>query len=194
MNEFLRVEYEQCLALIKFYDERYTSLVKFAAGLSSAVPSVIFGLGNIGNSSSDIPWLGIAFLSMMTALGLLAIFSAMVQNRLYFVYPARQVNAIRASMLETVKDTFTTNRMYLDSDFKPFKWRSSHTALGAFVCLQFGMFVGLGAYSASISLGADSPIVQSIFIGIPACVLAFATAARYLVTRSNVSADKGVHK
>ena len=45
----------------------------------------------------------------------------MVQNRLYFVYPARQVNAIRRTMLGQLTTEFAENQMYLTTDVRPFK-------------------------------------------------------------------------
>ena len=44
MNDFLKTEYEQCLSLIKYYDERHHSLVKYASGLSSAFPSLLMAI------------------------------------------------------------------------------------------------------------------------------------------------------
>ena len=41
MNEFLKIEYEQCYSLVKHYDDRFMSLLKFSIGISSAIISVI---------------------------------------------------------------------------------------------------------------------------------------------------------
>ena len=56
MDEFLKVEYEQCLDLIKYYDERHLSLLKFAAGIATGVVSIIFGFQELGEGTSQIDW------------------------------------------------------------------------------------------------------------------------------------------
>jgi len=118
VEDFLKVEYEQCLALMKFYDERQMSLMKYTTGLSSSVISIIFAFHKLNSTSIQADWGFIFLISSITSLGLIALFVAMVQNRLYFIYPARQVNAIRKSMLENVnvKEVFQNNQMYLTTN------------------------------------------------------------------------------
>jgi hypothetical protein len=85
MDEFLKLEYEQCLSLVQYYDEKHLSLMKFAGGLGSAVAGVFFGFHELLGEQAPPNWPLAALLSGFAFLGLLAIYMAMVQNRVYFV-------------------------------------------------------------------------------------------------------------
>ena len=121
MDEFLKLEYEKCLELLKHYDERQLSLLKFTTGVSSSVISLVFGFHAISPAAQPYFWHFAAVLTGVTSLGLLAVFIAMVQNRLYFVYPARQVNAIRGAMLPKIQSEFSNNQMYVTPNVPAFK-------------------------------------------------------------------------
>ena len=122
MDEFLRVEYERCLDLLKYYDERVMSLLNFSSGLGSAVLVLIFGFQHVKNQAmTPHSWSLVALMCAVTALGLAALFVIAVQTRLYFIYPARQVSGIRAAMLKCVTGTFSENRMYLNPNTPAFR-------------------------------------------------------------------------
>jgi hypothetical protein len=191
MDEFLRVEYEQCIALIKYYDAKELSLVKFAAAVSSAVLSVVVGLSGVGGGGqAEATWGLIGLLSGVTALGLLAIFVAMVQYRLYFIYPARQANAIRATSAEG----FGRNQMYVSTRVSAFKFRSTHSVMSAFICLEIGAFAGLFGFSTSAWLREGViGLVGTLGVGFVGAVLPYWLAMRYLVAKSAMTADEAVH-
>jgi hypothetical protein len=193
MNEFLKIEYEQCLSLIKYYDERHQSLVKFCAGLSSAVPSLLLAIFQLGGQAATHFWEFTALISGVTALGLLAVFTVLVQTRLYFIYPARQVNAIRRVGLESQTE-FSNNQMYLDTTFNAFKWSSSHTLLNAFVALQIGAFLAVLAYSLySGSATQGCVIFVASGAGLFFSALVFGSSAWYLHTKSKQHPDESIH-
>ena len=193
MNGFLKIEYEQCLSLIKYYDERHQSLVKFCAGLSSAVPSLLLAIFQLGNNVAEHFWQFTAVISIVTALGLLAIFTVLVQTRLYFIYPVRQVNAIRFTALQA-QSVFTNNQMYLDTNFNAFKWLSSHTLLNAFVALQIGAFFAMSVYSINIeSLNPGCLLWLAIGVGICGALVIFGLSAWYLNTKSKQHPDVSIH-
>jgi len=79
------------------------SLMKYTTGLSSSVISIIFAFHKLNSTSIQADWGFIFLISSITSLGLIALFVAMVQNRLYFIYPARQVNAIRKKHVRKCK-------------------------------------------------------------------------------------------
>lgn len=193
MDEFLKIEYEQCLSLIKYYDERHQSLVKFSAGLSSAVPSLLLAIFQLGGQAATHFWEFTALISGVTALGLLSIFTVLVQTRLYFIYPARQVNAIRRVGLDSQTE-FSDNQMYLDTTFSAFKWSSSHTLLNAFVALQIGAFSSLLTYSFYVgSLTQGCIIFVTSGVGLFVSVLVFGSSAWYLHTKSKKNPDESIH-
>lgn len=115
MDDFLKTEYEQCLSYMKYYDDRQLSFLKFSSGISGSVVSVIFGFHKLGGRATQFDWDFISLVAGVTTLSLLTLYIAMIQNRLYFVYPARQVNAIRRTMLKKVENEFNDNHMYTDS-------------------------------------------------------------------------------
>ena len=193
MDEFLKTEYEQCLSLIKYYDEKHQSLVKFCAGLSSSVPTLLLAVFQLGGGVAAHFWQFTSLIAGVTALGLLAIFTVLIQTRLYFIYPARQVNAIRRVSLES-QSVFSNNQMYLDTTFSAFKWASSHTLLNAFVALQIGAFSSLSVYS--IYVGSSSKVcVLSIAVGIGLfmAILIFGVSAWYLHSKSQLHPDISIH-
>jgi len=147
MDEFLRLEYESCMDLLKYYDERNVSLMKFTTGVSSAVVSIVFGFYALGTNANQYFWHFASVLTGIVGLGLIAIVVALVQNRLYFVYPARQINAIRNTMLSTVEDCFSSNQMYTTTDVRAFKFLSLHALMNLLVTLQVGLFWGFCFFS-----------------------------------------------
>lgn len=192
MDEFLKIEYEQCLNLIKYYDERHHSLVKYCAGLSSAVPSLLLAIYQLGGQAAIHFWEFTALIAGVTSLGLLALFTVLVQTRLYFIYPVRQVNAIRRVGLGS-QTVFSNNQMYLDTNFNAFKWTSSHTLLNVFVALQIGAFVSLLIYSICVNSHGEGRSIPAAWIGLVTSILVFGASAWYLHTKSKQHPDKSIH-
>lgn len=195
MEEFLKSEYEQCLSLIKYYDERHQSLVKYASGLSGAVPSLLLAIFQLGTVVESNFWIFTFVISLVVTFGLLAIFTVLIQTRLYFIYPVRQVNSIRRYELEKMQDTNFENQMYLNTTFSAFKWMSSQTLLNFFVSIQVGIFAGLTTY-AYYSLGEpiNCIITTSVTVGVLISFMLFTVSALYLHKNSKYHPDKSIHK
>lgn len=195
MEGFLKVEYESCLGLIRYYDERHISLVKFTAGISSSVISLIFGFRALGPAALEHFWSFAAALAGVAALGLLAVFAAMVQNRLYFVYPARQVNAIRRVMLTKVAAEFSENQMYTSVDVRAFKLLSLHSLMNLLVASQVGVLAGLCWFAATFD--ASSPrtsLGTSLWLSGAVSVGLFGFSGWYLAKQGRQRADISVHR
>lgn len=195
MNDFLKTEYEECLSLIKYYDERHQSLVKYASGLTGAIPSLLLAIFQLGGDVEQNFWRFTLAISIAVTLGLLAIFTVLIQTRLYFIYPVRQVNAIRKLALEEVSNTNFENQMYLSTSFNAFKWSSTQTLLNLFVSLQVGMFAGLAIY-AYLLLNNSLLCITGIAItfGILWSLFLFLGSAVYLHKSSKYHPDKSIHK
>lgn len=194
MDNFDKVEYEQCLALMKYYDDRHLSLLKFATGISSAVPSVIFAFHKIGGASSGY-WNFVTFLSLITALSLLILYIAMVQNRLYFIYPARQVNSIRKSQFQVENIPLFQNQMYTDVNFSAFKWASSHSLMNIFVSFQISIFFGLAYFSINTDRFTNSCLVYGSFtVAAVIASLIFVLSSVYLSRKSKFHPDISIHQ
>jgi hypothetical protein len=196
MDDFLKVEYEQCIGLIKYYDERQVSLLKYSAGLSSVVASIVLGLGEGGIGLPVASW-RTTLLASVASLSLAMLFLAMVQNRLYFLFPARQANALRRTFLMKASTRFpsSSNRMYLDSDFDAFQPRSAQALMGVLVAGQVGVFVVLTAMSLLVRFrGHDEwTIVTALASGLVFTIVLLWASASYLKTRSKMGPDESVH-
>lgn len=194
MDNFEKVEYEQCLSLLKYYDDRHLSLVKFAAGISSAVPSVIIAFYKLGNEVTEIYWYLVAFLSVVTAVSLSAVYLGMVQNRLYFMYPVRQVNAIRRAQFRSEDTPLFDNQMYTSVDFSAFKWKSSHTLMNAFVSFQMSLFWGLAVFSmVKNELTVQCAVIAGLGTTIVFSILIFTLSSLYLYHQSKYHPDRSIH-
>jgi hypothetical protein len=192
VHEFFRVEYEQCLSLLKHYDQRHDELVKFASGLSAAVPSALFAFRSVGANTVTYFWPCTALVAAVTCASLLSIFTALVQNRLYFTYVARQVNGIRGRMV--ADSGFDGNCMYTDSTMPAFSWLSTHTVLYIIVALQVGLFASVAMFASlrqSVILGVA--ILASSALGLSLSAGCIVVASRYLSARGAMCADEGVH-
>ena len=195
MSNFWETEYKECLSLLKYYDERHQSLVKFAAGLSSAIPSLLMSIYGLKNINQNIFWNFTLLISGLTALGLLTIFAVMVQNRLYFVYPTRQVNALRKHFLSEDGNKFNQNQMYLSTTFNAFKLLSTQTLLNLFVCLQIGLFIAISRFSYSFDgTEVDLLIEKSVCYGVITSLVIFIVASLYLHAESKKHPDNSVHR
>lgn len=189
LDPFLVLEYPQTIELLKHYDNRHTDLVKFAAGLSAAVPSVVFAFHELSPAPMGSVWVFAGFLGSVTGLSLLALLAALVQNRLYFVFPARQANAIRSALF--VGLATPTNHMYKSTAFSAFKSSSSQIIQLLFVALQAGLFFGIATYAFT---GHDNTSIGvAIFVGVAVTLVAFAVAALYLSGKGGKTADEAVH-
>jgi len=195
MEGFLRVEYESCLGLIRYYDERHQSLVKFTTAISSSVISLVFGFRAFGADAQSHFWSFAAVLTAVAALGLLAVFVAMVQNRLYFIYPVRQVNAIRRAMLAKVASDFADNQMYTSTEVRAFKLFSLHSLMNVLVAAQIGVFIGVSWFSISFnSADLRSSIRWALVISSAFSIGLFALSGWYLTVSGRRHADQSVHR
>jgi hypothetical protein len=195
MDKFDEIEYEQCLASLKHYDDRHLSLLKFATGISSAVPPVIFALYNLDVETDLDYWNFVTFLSLVTALGLSALFVAMIQNRLYFIYPARQVNSIRKSQFLGKNPPLFQNQMYTDVDINAFKWMSSQTLMNVFVSFQISFFFGMAHFSMNIEkFTNNSSIYGSLSVVVIIALVIFCFSSLYLSIKSKFRPGISVHQ
>ena len=194
MNEFLKAEYEACRDLLKHYDHRHLSLVKFTTGISSSVVSLIFGFYTLRSDADPNFWYFVGVLTGITAIGLLSVFASMVQNRLYFIYPVRQMNAIRRTMLEHVAADFSDNQMYLTTDIRPFKFLSIHTLMNLLVAIQVGALLAFSWFAITVDIAnIGSSIFKAIVGGLIASISVFTLSSIYLKRQGKYHPDRAIH-
>lgn len=198
MNEFLKVEYQSCMDLVKYYDQRQVSMLQFSSGLSSAVCTALLALYKNTQIVTPGFWSLVAVVTIVTLLGLIGFLAVMVQNRLYFVFPARQLNAIRKYALSNADDGkfLDQNRMYLDADFPAFKMASGQTSMLAMVSLQIGVFVGISWFAVGTAATVEMSVAalrHGVIAGGFAATGFFVASALYLESKSKFRADCCVH-
>lgn len=195
MSNFLENEYKECYSLLKHYDERHQSLVKFISGISGAIPSLLLSLYSLKNMDSIVFWKFTFIIFLVTTISLLALLMIMVQNRLYFIYPARQVNAIRTYHLAKEDNDFNNNQMYLSTTFNAFKFFSVHTLLNLFTSIQVGIFFG-GSFFSYFTLNNCTyhPTIISFLSGGIFSLFVFSTSSYYLYRMSLYHPDRSIHR
>lgn len=195
MSDFLETEYKECLALLKYYDERHQSLLKFSAALSSGVPTLLLAIHGLKDLPSQTFWTFTFLISVASSIGLLVIFLTMVQTRLYFIYPVRQANAIRKYFLSLDENKFSENQMYLSTNFSAWKAKSTQTITNLFVCLQVGLFIGCSVFAYVFPRNLlEQPICISSVVGFVSSLIFFGWSSYYLWKSSKYHPDKSIHK
>lgn len=191
--EYLMKEYELCFEQLRFYDARHESILKYTFSLTSAAATAQFAIYKLLNGATESFFLWLLFLSGLVFLATLLLVMEMLQNRLYFVYVARQLNAIRGYLMHVDAEGFNNNQMYTSTNFPALKPFSVHTfqLLGA--ALMSSVFAGLCAYAIRPAFGCRS----SVGMGLGACILIFAAEAvggmRYLYSFGRKTADQAIH-
>jgi hypothetical protein len=193
-HDYLLKEYELCFAQLRFYDERHESILKYMFSLASAAATAQFAIYQYLHGATVAFFWCVAFLSGLVFFSTLLLAMAMLQNRLYFVFVARQLNAIRGYLMRVAAGGFKDNQMYTSTDFPALKPFSVHTfqLLGA--ALISSVFGGIMAYALRSALGCDPRIIT----GAAACLLIFAAEVwagiGYLAAQGRKKADEAVHR
>jgi hypothetical protein len=114
-SEYLLKEYELCFEQLRYYDDRHSSILTFLFSLTSAVAAAQFAVYKFAEGPTQGFFACQVFLSLLVFIATLLLYLAMLQNRLYFVYIARQINAIRGYMMATEAGEFHNNQtVYID--------------------------------------------------------------------------------
>lgn len=193
-NEFLLKEYEECFAQIRIHDEAQKSMIGYTITIASFVPTVLLALYQLSDEKiNPIYWLLQSGVFFTTFMALLVIFTYLVQNRLYFIYPARQLNAIRQYFIEKYPD-FKNNQMYTDYKFPGFKWMSTHILILIGVAIIASIFWIGAIFSFGLYLGLNYNYWISLVSGIIIFIVIIIQTKYYLSEKSKKSADNAIHK
>src|SRR6266404_1353573 len=193
-HEYLMKEYELCFEQLRFYDERHESILKYTFSFTSAVATAQFAVYKLSNGATESFFLCLLFLSGLVFLVTLLLVMEMLQNRLYFVYVARQLNAIRGYLMRVDAGGFKNNQMYTSTEFPALKPFSVYTfqLLGA--ALMSSVFAGICAYASRPAFGCGS---TSVGMGSGTCILVFGAEAVggmwYLYSSGRKTAEQAIH-
>jgi hypothetical protein len=192
-NTFLHKEYELCFTQLRFYDERQMNLLKYLFTLTSTVATAQFALYKVFNSPNHDFFLCLTFLSTVVVTGSFLIFLSMLQNRLYFVFMARQINAIRGHLMKHEAPMFEENQLYTKTDFSAVKPFSVHTYKLVGAAFITALFVGSFTYAIFQLGGSELHWCSVGFVALGSFLCLAIGGYFYLKTQGAKSADQAVH-
>lgn len=193
-NDYLHKEYELCFEQLRFYDERQINLLKFLFSLTSAVAAAQFALYKLFGAPTKDFHICLAFLAIIVFVGSQLVYLSMVQNRLYFVFTARQINALRRHLLREEAPSFAENQLYTKTDFSAIKPFSVHTYLllgSAFITSLFGGVFVYGLCQIVIGKPCWCTVTSAYLLLTIALTLG---GYFYLKTQGARRADEAVHQ
>jgi len=192
-NSFLHKEYELCFAQLKFYDERQINLIKYLFTLSTTVSAAQFALYKTFDYINYDFFICLAFLSTVVVIGSILILLSILQNRLYFVYTARQINAIRGHLLKYEAPMFTKNQLYTKTDFLAIKPFSVHTFKLIGSAFITALFAGSATYALSRLGGYCYPWFIAGLVSLCVLIGLVIGGYNYLKIQGAKSADQAIH-
>ena len=179
---------------LRFYDQRHENILMYTFSLTAAAATAQFAIYKILNGASVIFFKFAATLSGLVFVATLLLYMALLQNRLYFVYAARQLNAIRGYMMEAEAKGFKNNQMYTSFDFPALKSFSVHTFTLIGVALISSLFAGGCAYAIAPALGHAGCLAIGIETGVVVFVAEAIGGIQYLLSAGKKPADQVIHR
>jgi len=192
-SEYLIKEYELCFEQLRFYDTRQEELLKYLATLTSAVATAQFAILKAFGTSTTEFFGAQAFLSLVVFVASVLLFLMMLQNRLYFVFIARQLNAIRGHMLKTVATDFLNNQLYTSTGFSAFKWSSVHSMQLLGASLISSLFAAASTFGLLNVLGLSGGYSGPALVFLAIWAAEVIGGAAYLKDASKKTADEAIH-
>jgi hypothetical protein len=193
-HEYLQKEYELCFQQLRFYDERHESILTYTFNLTAAAATAVFAIYKLLNGATPVFFKFAATLSGLVFIATLLLFMALLQNRLYFVYVARQLNAIRAYLMEVEAKGFKNNQMYTSFDFPALKPFSVHTFTLMGAALISSLFAGGCAYAIGPALGHARCLAIGVATVLVVLVAEATGGIRYLLISGKKPADQAIHR
>lgn len=188
--EFLYREYQQCFEQLRFYDERQLSLLRYLFALVTAAVAGQFAVYKVVGDAGAQFFRCVAMLGALLLAATILVHIALVQNRLYFVFVARQINAIRRYLLAEESPSFRDNQLYTSTTFPAARFLSLHSytlVCSAFLASLFCASIGYGL--SNLAWGITSLWVVNIAFFAPGLAL-FWGGYFYLNGFSSKSADR----
>ncbi|MDD2468758.1 MAG: hypothetical protein PHI97_32695 [Desulfobulbus sp.] len=192
-NDYLHKEYELCFAQLRYYDDRNASTLQYLFTLTSGVATAQFAVYKFLGGPS-VGFFGCqTFLSCVVFVATLLLYLIMLQNRLYFVSMARQLNSIRGYLMATEASEFRGNQLYTSTDFPALKPSSVHTfqLLGA--ALLSSLFAGSSAYSFNPAMGYEASVGTSLLTFVAVLAAEVVGGMKYLTSSKGRTADEVIH-
>lgn len=193
-TSFLETEYQMCFEQLRYYDTRQDELLKYLFTLTSATAGAQFAVLQFLSKPCTVFFAAQGFLFSVVFIASVLLYLMMLQNRLYFVFIARQINAIRKHMLKTEVPDFTENQLYTSTSFSAFKLSSVHTMQMLGAAVISALFSGVSTYGVLYAMGAQCAISSSVLVCAVVGVTEVIGGAVYLKQASKKKADKAIHQ
>lgn len=190
---FLEAEYGHCYEQLRYYDTRQEELLKYLATLTSAMATAQFALFKAFGAMTSQFFGAQAFLSVVVFVASVLLYLMMLQNRLYFVFTARQLNAIRGHMLRTVAKDFATNQLYTSTKFSAFKWSSVQAIQILGASLVSALFAAASTFGLLNALKTSDDFKGPALVFLAVWATEVIGGATYLKGASKKSADETIH-
>jgi hypothetical protein len=189
-NEYLLKEYELCFEQLRFYDKRQNDLSRYLFTLASAVATAQFTVFKFPQSATTPFYALQAVLSFVVFVATLLLYVAMLQNRLYFVFMARQINALRGYLMVSDAPDFKGNQLYTSVDFPAFRMRSLHAAHFIGTSVISSVFASATAYSLAYISMLQHPLFIAISVFVLVAVAEVVLGMLYLKSTGQKSSDQ----
>lgn len=189
-NEYLMKEYELCFQQLRFYDTRHNELSKYLFTLTSAVATAQFAVFKFLQSATPEFFAFQAVLSVVVFIASALLYLGMLQNRLYFVFMAKQINAIRGYLMTKDAAEFKSNQLYTCIDFPAFRLRSIHTIHLVGATLISSLFASMSVYGIVSALSYSHPIFLAFLSFVVTMIIEVVFGTAYLTLMGNKGANE----
>ena len=192
-SDYLLKEYGVCHEQLRFYDDRHSDILKYLFSLTSLVATAQFAVFKFLQGPTSGFFACQAILSFIVFIASLLLYLAMLQNRLYFVFTARQINAIRDFFIRTEAGEFKNNQLYTSTDFPAFKPSSVHTFQLIGAALISSLFAGISTYAALSAFSGTSSLGFGIVVSVIIAGTEIFGGIKYLRYGGKGTADEIIH-
>jgi len=191
--EYLLKEYELSYKQLQYYDDRHSNILKYTFTLTSSVATAQFAIFRFFQGATQDLFAFQAILSVIVFVATLLLYLAMLQNRLYFFFMARQLNAIRGYLMITEAGDFHSNQLYTSTDFPVLKPTSVHTFQLLGVALISSLFAGMSAYALNPAFGNEASKLIACIVFMIIAAVEIVGGIIYLSSVGKKSADHVIH-
>jgi len=176
---FLLKEYELCYEQLRYYDTRHSSTLKYLVALTSSMATAMFAIYKVLGALNNTFYIVLSLLSFVVFIGSILLYLLMLQNRVYFVLTAKQINSLRRYFCEQCHGF--ENQLWVSTEISPFKLLSVHSfqMLGAIVVSS--LFVASGIHSLYPILGHEPNLKRTFVFFIVVVLFLTSSGALYLV-------------
>ena len=182
-QNFLLKEYELCYEQLRYYDNRHSSTLKYLIALTSSMATAMFAIYKVLGTLNNTFYIVMLLLSFVVFIGSIILYLMMLQNRVYFVLVAKQLNSLRSYFCE--KCPGFENQLWVSTAISPFKLFSVHSFQMFGGIVVSSLFAAAGIHSLYPILGHEPNLKRTFGFFIVVILFLTASGALYLVLQGN---------